>query len=118
MLACYHPSVQGLDEGHTRRMVVGSHDPRGLVDTTPGGSVNEETASLARELSAGGLAASRTDLNLKKAGLSELPPQIGTRACLTRSHRVPQPWRSRAARTVYCVPHAPEAQGSLPPAHA
>ena len=70
-------------------MVVVSHDPRGLVDTTPGGSVNEETALLARELSAGGLAASRTDLNLKKAGLSELPPQIGTRVCLTRSHRAP-----------------------------
>jgi len=46
--------------------------------------VNEETASLARELSAGGLAASRTDLNLKKAGLSELPPQIGALGSLTK----------------------------------
>ena len=77
--------------------------------------MNEETASLARELSAGGLAASRTDLNLKKAGLSELPPQIGTRACLTRSHRVPQPCRSRAAYrgTAIGLHDEPEAWGSL-----
>ena len=61
-----------------------SHDPRGLVDTTPGGGVNEETAALARELSAGGLAASRTELNLKKAGLSELSPRISALASLTK----------------------------------
>ena len=61
-----------------------SHDPRGLVDMTPAGSVNEEAASLARELSAGGLAASRAELNLKKAGLLELPPQIGGLASLTK----------------------------------
>lgn len=61
-----------------------SHDPRGLVDTTPGGGVNEEAASLARELTAGGLAASRTELNLKKAGLSELSPRISALASLTK----------------------------------
>ena len=84
-------------------MAAVSHDPRGLVDTTPGGSVNEATASLARELSAGGLAASRTDLNLKKAGLSELPPQIGTRACVdTHTYTGPQPRRTRD----FCVLHA------------
>ena len=64
--------------------------------------MNEETASLARELSAGGLAASRTDLNLKKAGLSELPPQIGKRACDTHTYTVPQPGRTHG----FCVLHA------------
>ena len=59
-----------------------SHDPRGLVDQAPG-SVNEETQALARELSAGKLTA-LTDLNLKKAGLAALPPQIGELASLTK----------------------------------
>ena len=68
----------------TSMKAVVSHDPRGLVDTTPGGGVNEETAALARELSAGGLAASRTELNLKKAGLSELSPRISALASLTK----------------------------------
>ena len=62
-----------------------SHDPRGLVDTTAAGCVNEETASLARELAAGALEA-RPDLNLKKAGLAELPPQIGGLASLSAPH--------------------------------
>lgn len=59
-----------------------SHDPRGLVDTAPG-SVNEEAQALSRELSAGKLTA-LTDLNLKKAGLAALPPQIGELASLTK----------------------------------
>ena len=60
-----------------------SHDPRGLVDTTKG-EVNEESARLCRELSAGTLSTSLTELSLKKAGLTTLPPQIGALAALRK----------------------------------
>ena len=60
-----------------------SHDPRGLVDTTKG-EINEESARLCRELSAGTLSTSLTELSLKKAGLTTLPPQIGALAALRK----------------------------------
>ena len=60
-----------------------SHDPRGLVDTTKG-EINEESARLCRELTAGTLSTSLTELSLKKAGLTTLPPQIGALAALRK----------------------------------
>ena len=56
-----------------------SHDPRGLVDTTKG-EINEESARLCRELSAGTLAPTLTELSLKKAGLTTLPPRSAVAA--------------------------------------
>jgi len=65
-----------------------SHDPRGLLDTS-GEDVDPTAAKLAAELCSGLLLKSLDlsnvcELNLKKAGLSALPPQVGELSQLTK----------------------------------
>ena len=65
-----------------------SHDPRGLLDTSSE-DVDPTAAKLAADLSSGLLLRSLDtsnlcELNLKKAGLSTLPPQVGELSQLTK----------------------------------
>mmetsp|Transcript_48247 Transcript_48247/g.133732 ORF Transcript_48247/g.133732 Transcript_48247/m.133732 type:complete len:347 (+) Transcript_48247:111-1151(+) len=58
-----------------------SSDPRGLVDANPAEAVDAKTAGIALDLAAGRLLSTTPnllELNLKKAGLTTLPPEIGT----------------------------------------